>query len=153
MASVLSRLSILLHADTASFRRDMDNAQSRLGRFGVGAKQAMKVAAVGIAAGAATATVAIAGIAKEQMAAAAEFERFAQLSNTNAVEFQKLAAGAAKYGIEALAQKDVPAGKPYKIIDASEIPADRSQRNAWTVDDAALTDGVGAESNTFPEVL
>jgi hypothetical protein len=58
----------------------------------------------------------------------------------------------ALYGIEAIAAKDVPAGKPYKIIDASEIPADRSQRNAWTVDEADLTDGVGAEYNTFPEV-
>ena len=57
----------------------------------------------------------------------------------------------ALYGIEAIAQKDVPAGTPYKIIDASEIPTDRSQRNAWTVDDADLTDGVGAESNTFPD--
>jgi len=57
----------------------------------------------------------------------------------------------AVYGIEAIAQKDVPAGKPYRVIDASEIPADRGQRNAWTVDDADLTDGVGAESNTFPE--
>lgn len=50
----------------------------------------------------------------------------------------------AVYGIEAIAQKDVPAGKPYKIVDASEIPTDRSQRNAWTVADADLTDGVGA---------
>jgi hypothetical protein len=58
----------------------------------------------------------------------------------------------ALYGIEAIAQKDVPAGKPYKIIDASDIPTDRSQRNAWTVDDADLPDGVGAEYNTFPEV-
>jgi hypothetical protein len=58
----------------------------------------------------------------------------------------------ALYGIEAIAAKDVPAGKPYKIIDASEIPTDRSQRNAWTVDDVDLTDGVGAEYNTFPEV-
>ena len=57
----------------------------------------------------------------------------------------------ALYGIEAIAQKDVPTGKPYKIIDASDIPADRSQRNAWTVDDADLTDGVGAESNEFPQ--
>jgi hypothetical protein len=55
------------------------------------------------------------------------------------------------YGIEAIAAKDVPAGKPYKIIDASEIPTDRSQRNAWTVDDADLTDGLGAEYDTFPE--
>ena len=37
----------------------------------------------------------------------------------------------ALYGIEAIAQKDVPAGKPYKIIDASEIPADRTFRDAW----------------------
>ena len=57
----------------------------------------------------------------------------------------------ALYGIEAIAQKDVPAGKPYKIVDASEITTDRSQRNAWTVDDADLTDGVGAESNEFPQ--
>ena len=50
----------------------------------------------------------------------------------------------ALYGLDAIAQKDVPTGKPYKIVDASEIPADRSQRNAWTVADADLTDGVGA---------
>lgn len=55
------------------------------------------------------------------------------------------------YGIEAIALKDVPAGKPYKIMDASEIPSDRSQRNAWTADETDLTDGVGAEYDTFPE--
>lgn len=50
----------------------------------------------------------------------------------------------ALYGIEAIAQKDVPTGKPYKIIDTTTLPADRSQRDAWTVADADLTDGVGA---------
>jgi hypothetical protein len=55
----------------------------------------------------------------------------------------------ALHGIEAIAQKDVPAGRPYKIVDASEIPADRSQRAAWVVDDEDLTDGVGGESNVF----
>ena len=55
----------------------------------------------------------------------------------------------ALYGIEAIAQKDVPAGKAYKIVDASEIPTDRTFRAAWTVDEADLTDGVGAEWNTF----
>jgi hypothetical protein len=30
-----------------------------------------------------------------------------------------------------LANKDVPAGKPYKIVDVSEIPEDRTFRNAW----------------------
>lgn len=53
------------------------------------------------------------------------------------------------YGIEAIAKKDVPSGLPYKIINSEDIPSDRSQRNSWTVDDADLTDGVGAESNLF----
>jgi len=34
--------------------------------------------------------------------------------------------------LEQIAGKDVPAGKPYQIVDASEIPEDRSYRNAWT---------------------
>lgn len=85
------------------------------------------------------------------------------------------------YGIEAIAKKDVPSPKkiydvptgvfetdpetleayevmdfriktyPYKIIDSSELP-DRSQRNQWDVEEADLTDGVGAEYSTFPEV-
>jgi hypothetical protein len=33
--------------------------------------------------------------------------------------------------IEKLAEKDVPAGKPFKIIDAADIPTDRTFRNAW----------------------
>jgi len=52
--------------------------------------------------------------------------------------------------IEEIAAKDVPAGKPYKIVDVADIPSDRTFRNAWTVNEADLTDGVGAESNEFP---
>jgi hypothetical protein len=33
--------------------------------------------------------------------------------------------------IEELATKDVPAGKPYKIVDVADIPSDRTFRNAW----------------------
>lgn len=33
--------------------------------------------------------------------------------------------------IEELAAKDVPAGKPFKIVDVSEIPEDRTFRDAW----------------------
>lgn len=36
--------------------------------------------------------------------------------------------------IEEIAQKDVPAGLPYLIIDADDIPADRSNREAWDAD-------------------
>jgi len=31
-----------------------------------------------------------------------------------------------------LAMKDVPAGKPYEIVDVSDIPSDRTFRGAWT---------------------
>jgi hypothetical protein len=30
-----------------------------------------------------------------------------------------------------LAMKDVPQGKPYKIVDVADIPTDRTFRNAW----------------------
>ena len=33
--------------------------------------------------------------------------------------------------IEAIAAKDVPAGTPFKIVDATDIPSDRTFRNAW----------------------
>jgi hypothetical protein len=46
--------------------------------------------------------------------------------------------------MEELAQKDVPTGLKYKIVEDSDIPSDRSFRNAWEVDETELTDGVGA---------
>lgn len=33
--------------------------------------------------------------------------------------------------LEQIIEKDVPAGVPYKIIDASELPSDRTFRSAW----------------------
>lgn len=33
--------------------------------------------------------------------------------------------------IEQIASKDVPKGKPYKIVDVSEIPTDWTFRDAW----------------------
>ena len=33
--------------------------------------------------------------------------------------------------IEAIAAKDVPAGTPFQIVDAADIPSDRTFRNAW----------------------
>lgn len=46
--------------------------------------------------------------------------------------------------LEEIASKDVPTGKPYKIVDVADIPSDRTYREAWVVDVADLTDGVGA---------
>ena len=33
--------------------------------------------------------------------------------------------------IEQIAEKDVPAGKEYQIVDVIDIPGDRTFRNAW----------------------
>jgi hypothetical protein len=52
-----------------------------------------------------------------------------------------------QHSIQAIAIKDVPAGRKFKLVDAADIPSDRSDRDAWTVDEADLTDGIGGESN------
>lgn len=49
--------------------------------------------------------------------------------------------------IHTVARQAVLSGHPYKIVDDSEIPTDRTFRAAWTADDVDLTDGVGNESN------
>jgi hypothetical protein len=54
-----------------------------------------------------------------------------------------------QHGIQAIAIKDVPSGRKFKLVDAADIPSDRSDRDAWTVDEADLTDGIGGESNEF----
>lgn len=36
-----------------------------------------------------------------------------------------------KGSIEELAAKDVPTGRPYQIVDTSEVQLDRTFRNAW----------------------
>jgi len=55
-----------------------------------------------------------------------------------------------QHGIMAIALKDVPHNKPFKIIDAADLPT--TPQETWVVNEADLTDGVGAESNEFPEV-
>ena len=47
-----------------------------------------------------------------------------------------------KYSIMEIAVKDVPTGKPFKIVDEADLPSEPQE--LWIVDDADLTDGVGA---------
>lgn len=46
--------------------------------------------------------------------------------------------------VEETALKDVPSGVKYKIIDVSDLPADRDFRNAWEFDFSIEFDGVGS---------
>jgi hypothetical protein len=42
--------------------------------------------------------------------------------------------------LQEIAQKDVPSGNPFKIVDAADIPATREFRNAWTADFTEVTE-------------
>jgi hypothetical protein len=54
------------------------------------------------------------------------------------------------HSIMEVAVKDVPEGKPFKIIDASELAEfEGIPQEVWEIDDADLTDGVGGDSNVF----
>lgn len=50
--------------------------------------------------------------------------------------------------IEEIAVKDVPAGKPFKIIERSLLPLNVPQE-AWEINESELTDGIGGPSSEF----
>ena len=52
---------------------------------------------------------------------------------------------------EDIAKKDVPTGYKYKIVDVTDVSADRSFREAWTVNETDLTDGTGANYGVTEE--
>jgi hypothetical protein len=57
-----------------------------------------------------------------------------------------------KYTIHEIAQKDVPAGHPYKIFKRTDLPLDSLDLfSAWEIDLDELNDGVGGEQYTFLE--
>jgi hypothetical protein len=51
------------------------------------------------------------------------------------------------HGITAIAIKDVPAGKPFAIVDAADLPD--APQETWVVNNADLKDGIGGESHEF----
>ena len=53
-----------------------------------------------------------------------------------------------KLPIADVAQKDVPAGTPYLIVEDDVIPSDRSFRNAWDAD-FSNPDGTGIGADAW----
>ncbi len=49
--------------------------------------------------------------------------------------------------IHQIAQKDVPTGKPYKIIQPQDLPKDNSLFEAWEVDETKLTNDLNDDVN------
>ena len=54
-----------------------------------------------------------------------------------------------KYTLVQIANKDVPYGLQWKIVDTADVPNDRTFRNAWELAEDTVFDGVGSISNTF----
>ena len=56
--------------------------------------------------------------------------------------------------IEQIAEKDVPHNLPYWIVPSSDIPTDRTFRNAWEIDESfGKPNGFGGEYNEFDAEL
>jgi hypothetical protein len=53
-----------------------------------------------------------------------------------------------KLSINEIARKDVPPGIPYKIIDVSDVPTDRTFRAAWE-SDFTNPDGYGIGADAW----
>lgn len=53
--------------------------------------------------------------------------------------------------VEQIAAKDVPSGLAYKIVEDTDVPSDRTFRDAWTIADSELTDGAGSEHDMFDD--
>ena len=53
-----------------------------------------------------------------------------------------------KYSIYQIADKDVPVGLKYKVVDSAILP-DVTFRDAWTLPENFPYDGVGNKSNEF----
>jgi hypothetical protein len=55
--------------------------------------------------------------------------------------------------IEEIALKDIPQGTPFWIVDNSEIPTDRTFRDAWELpENYREPDGYGSPFNSFKEI-
>lgn len=57
----------------------------------------------------------------------------------------------AKYTYKQIAEKDVPARLEYVIVNTDVVPTDRTFRECWELEPNTKFDGVGSESNEFPE--
>jgi len=57
------------------------------------------------------------------------------------------------YTIRQVAEKDVPEGLPFWVVDDSELPDDHTFQDAWEVpEEWGPPDGYGSQYSTFEEI-
>ncbi|MCO8080298.1 hypothetical protein [Acinetobacter lwoffii] len=97
---ILSRIQILLDADTANFSEGMQKAKGESKSTFESIRENANKMGKTVAAGATTAVLALSAMAWETANQAVELEKFALRANTTTQDFQKMAVGAQAYGIE-----------------------------------------------------
>ncbi len=99
-SDILSRIQVLLDADTANFSSGMQKAKGESKSTFESIRENANKMGTAVAAGATTALVALSAMAWETANYAVELEKYALRSNTTTQEFQKMAVGAQAYGVE-----------------------------------------------------
>lgn len=97
---ILSRIQVLLDADTANFSEGMQKAKGESKSTFESIRENANKMGKTVAAGATTAVLALSAMAWETANQAVELEKFALRANTTTQDFQKMAVGAQAYGIE-----------------------------------------------------
>lgn len=97
---ILSRIQVLLDADTANFSEGMQKAKGESKSTFESIRENANKMGKTVAAGATTAVLALSAMAWEAANYAVELEKFALRANTTTQDFQKMAVGAQAYGIE-----------------------------------------------------
>jgi hypothetical protein len=98
--AVETDIGVRIGADIGPLQRDLNKAGGALKAFGKDARASLDSAARGIAAGMAAAAGAITAMTVTAASGAKELQRFAQIADTSASSFQRLAYGAKTVGIE-----------------------------------------------------
>jgi len=58
-----------------------------------------------------------------------------------------------EHSVIEIVERDIPEGCPYWFVDESEIPTDRTFRDAWEIpEEWGAPDGYGSQYNTFEEL-
>ena len=122
-SDILSRIQVLLDADTANFSEGMQKAKGESKSTFESIRENANKMGTAVAAGAGTALVALSAMAWETANHAAELEKYALRSNTTTQEFQKMAVGAQAYGVEQEALSDMMKDFNEKLGELTTIGA------------------------------
>lgn len=107
MSDLLSRVQILLDANTARFEQSMRAAQTTASTTFTRIVDGAKKMGPAVLAGGTVAAAALAAMTKEYVEAASEVTNFAEIAGASTTEFQKMAVGAKTLGFESEQLADI----------------------------------------------